>query len=106
MVSIQYLSITFIRITHQGNSFMPPGPLWAEPLWALLGPCGPGHCGPPWALVGLAPVGGPGPLWARPLWAALGTFGLGPCGPPWALLGWALMGLSYKQVTLVGKISK
>ena len=56
--------------------FDPPGPFWAGPLWAPLGPrglvgplraplgpCGPGPCGPTWALVG------------RPLRA------------PWALMG-------------------
>ena len=63
-----------------------------------LGPCGPGPCGPPWALlggtlvgplgprgpplvlVGQALVGPPGPLWPGPLW------------PPWALMGRAVMG--------------
>ena len=57
-----------------------------------LGPCGPGPCGPPWALVGRALVGPPGHLWAGPLWAPLGPYGPGPCGPPWALMGRALMG--------------
>ena len=44
-----------------------PGPLWAGscgptgPLWAPLGPSGPGPCGLPWALVGRALVGSLGP---------------------------------------------
>ena len=30
----------------------PPGSLWAGPFRATLGPCGPGPCWPPWALMG------------------------------------------------------
>ena len=69
-----------------------PGFLWARHLWASLalveplGPCGPGPCGLPWALVGQALMGSYGPLWAEPLWAPLG-----PCGPPCALVGQALV---------------
>ena len=54
--------------------------------WAPLGPCGPGPCGSPWALVG--PLG--------PLWASLGAL-VGPhcalVGLPWAFVGppWALV---------------
>ena len=72
-VSISYLSITFIQITQTGNFLHP------------LGPCGPGPCGHPWALVGQA------------LWAPLGSCGPGACGLPghlWAPLGslWAPLG--------------
>ena len=31
-----------------------PGTLWAGPLWATLGPYGPGSDRPPWALMGRA----------------------------------------------------
>ena len=47
----------------------PSGPLWAGPLWALvgpLGPYGPGLCGPP------------GPLWAPVLESACCPSNLGP----------------------------
>ena len=74
------------------------GPLRAGPLWAALGTCGPGPCGPAlWAL-----LGPPGPLWDPP----------GPCGHPWALLGspgllwagqWALVGRAlWATCALVG----
>ena len=67
-----------------------------QALMGALGPCGPGHCGLLWALVGWDPVG---PLagWALvcpvgPRWAAfvarLGTLWgrtlVGPPGPFWA----------------------
>ena len=57
--SILYLSITFVQITYQGNSFIThafhklhPWLLWAGPLWA------PGAL-VVWALMGL-PEGDPG----------------------------------------------
>ena len=57
-----------------------PGPLSAGPLWAPLGPYGPGPYGPPWALTG------------RALMGPLGIYGPGPSWPPLALLGRARMG--------------
>ena len=48
----------------------PPGLLWAP-----LGPCGPGPCGP---------LLGP----CLPTWALM----VGPCGLPWVLMGWAPVG--------------
>ena len=42
-----------------------------------LGPCGPGPCGAPWALVGRARVSSP---WALAGRALVGP--LGPCDPP------------------------
>ena len=52
----------------------------AGPLWASLGPYGPGRYGLPWALMGRALMGlalmaPPGSLWAGPSWAP---------GPSWA----------------------
>ena len=52
-----------------------PGPSWAGPLWASLGPCAPGPCGHPC------------PMWARPLWALHGSLWAGPLWAPWALMG-------------------
>ena len=59
--------------------------------WAVL--CMAGPCGLPWALVGppapvwarplLAPLGACGPPWVL-------VCSLGPCGPLWALAGQAL----------------
>ena len=60
----------------------PPGPFWAGPSLAFLGPCGPGHWGLPWALAGLSLAGHLVGFWARHLWAPVGPYGLGPCGPP------------------------
>ena len=65
-----------------------PGPSWARPLWAPLGPyepvpCGPGPYGPPWALMGLALMG-----LALMGGALVGRALMGP----WALMGRALMG--------------
>ena len=37
-------------------------------------------------------------------WALMGR--LGSHGPPWALMGRALIGLWYKKVTQVGKMSR
>ena len=80
-----YIIYTRIKLALRART----GPLWAGPLWAPLGPCG-----PPWALSGWALVDPPGPLGAGPLWASWalvdppGTFWagplrapLGPCGP-------------------------
>ena len=84
-----------------------PGPTRAGHLWALLGACGPGPCGPPeplWAkrllalscaLLGQAFVGPLGPLGAGlllPPRALVGQAFMGLPGPSWA---WALMGLEY-----------
>ena len=94
-VTILYLSITSVKITHQGNFHVThafhnttPGPLWApgslraEPLRARRGRCGSRPCGSPWALVGRAALmDAPRPSWAGPLWAPMGTYGLGPNGP-------------------------
>ena len=91
-VTILYLSITSVKITRQGNFRVThafhnttPGPLWAPwvlagralegplgplsvaPLWASLGPCGPGRpYGRPSALMGRALVGPNGHLWVGP----------------------------------------
>ena len=72
------------------------GPVLATPLWAPLGLCGPGNCGPPWAPVGQGalPVGlaimGQAVM-AGPLWA------------PWALMCQALMGQALMGQALMGR---
>ena len=53
------------------------------PLWASLGPHGPGPYGPHWALMGRALMGLPGLLWADPLVSPLALMGqtlMGPLG--------------------------
>ena len=55
--------------------------------------------GRPWALMGWALMGFPGPLWASlgpygpgPYEPSLALMGRALNGPPWTLMGWALMG--------------
>ena len=77
-----------------GRALMgPPGCSWAGPLWAALGPLEPGPCGPPLGACGppCALVGPLGHLWpGGPPWALVGR---APVGPRWALVGRTLMGL-------------
>ena len=61
----------------------PPRPLWAGPLWAPLGLCGPCPCGR---------------MCARPWWAPWALVGRALVGPPWALMGWAIIGHSGRPI--------